>query len=186
MRSEARAANKAVSGAPSPCGDPGPAPLSRGAPGPGLGAGHAATRAHAGAPGLRGRPSLGSSRASQAKPAARPEGAKYSWAGSQAAPCRQSQKSETEEATPCRCRPSGNTVTPGRAGATALPAALEGRSGLPSGRKRATNFAATPAWKRRAPAEEAAGGDCCKQLFLIHISLHNQIMRPTTFSIIHR
>lgn len=41
-------------------------------------------------------------------------------------------------------------------------------------------------FQRRAPAEEAAGGDCCKQLFLIHISLHNQIMRPTTFSIIHR
>lgn len=75
---------------------------------------------------------------------------------------------------------------PGRAEATALPAAPEGRSGLPSGRKWATNFAATPAWNGRARAEEAAGGDCCKQLFLIHISLHNQIMRPTTFSIIHR
>lgn len=46
VRSVARAANKALSGAPSPRGDPGPAPLSRGAPGPGLGAGHAATRAH--------------------------------------------------------------------------------------------------------------------------------------------
>lgn len=40
--------------------------------------------------------------------------------------------------------------------------------------------------EEKGRAEEAAGGDCCKQLFLIHISLHNQIMRPTTFSIIHR
>lgn len=75
---------------------------------------------------------------------------------------------------------------PARAGTTALPAAPEGPSGLPSVRKWATNFTETPVFKRRAPAEEAAGGDCCKQLFLIHISLHNQIMRPTTFSIIHR
>lgn len=58
--------------------------------------------------------------------------------------------------------------------------------GLPSRRKWATNFAEIPASKRRAPAEEAAGGDCRKQLFLIHISLHNQIMRPTTLSIIPR
>ena len=77
-------------------------------------------------------------------------------------------------------------MTPGRGGTAALPADPEGPSGLPKGWKWATNFAEAPASKRRAPAEEAAGGDYCKQLFLIHISLHNQIMRPTTFSIIHR
>lgn len=75
VRNVARTANKALSGAPSPRGDPGPVTLSRGAPDPRLGAGLGARRAHARAPGLR-RPSPGSPCASQAEPEARPEGAK--------------------------------------------------------------------------------------------------------------
>lgn len=75
---------------------------------------------------------------------------------------------------------------PGRAEAIALAAAPGGRSGLPGGRKWEANFCRDSGLERKGPAEEAAGGDCRKQLFLIHISLHNQIMRPTTFSIIHR
>jgi hypothetical protein len=65
-------------------------------------------------------------------------------------------------------------------------AAGEGTSGRPSERKWTTKLTATAARKRRALAKAATGGNCCKQLFLIHISLHNLIMRPTTFSIIHR
>ena len=70
VRSAARAANKARSGARSPRGDPRPAPLSRRAPGPLFRAGRTAPRAHARAPGP------GSSWASQADSPARPEGAK--------------------------------------------------------------------------------------------------------------
>ena len=71
----------------------------------------------------------------------------------------------------------------GAAKATALPATPEGLSGLPSGPPNSPRLLLPG---EGPPAEEAAGGDCRKQLFLIHISLHNQIMRPTTFSIIHR
>lgn len=174
--------NKALTGAPSPRGDPGPAPLSRGAPGPSLGAGRAAPPPHARPPGLRAsgppglhlRPSPGSPWVSPAEPAARPKAPKVARAVAELHLRPQSQK---REAGVCvwgggsmprsSVRKRGDS---GAARATALPAAPEGLSGLPSGPPNSPRFLLPGEGPRQRRRREGTVANSCSS-YIFHYTI---------------
>lgn len=180
VRSVAGEPNKALTGAPSPRGDPGPAPLSRRAPGPSLGAGRAAPPPHARPPGLR---------ASQPPPPPEP-GLSLGLACRARGPPKGSEgRSAVAEPHPPPPKPKargwgvcvgGGDSMPrssvrkrgdsGAARATALPAAPEGLSGLPSGPPNSPRFLLPGEGPRLRRRREGTVANSCSS-YIFHYTI---------------